>query len=108
MRDDQEDRQEPEKARLELSEAAPNSTETLLIRLAIRDADIDGSRAQKTLQAVGRNCSPMRASTAISDVKRVLRILERAELLHPDFERLRRRCFDDFIEIQPRKKRRRA
>lgn len=97
---------EADKARLELSGTAPKSIDSLLFRLVISDAGIDGNRAQLTLQAAGRQCSPMRASMTISDARRMLRILDEAGLLHPDFDRLRRRKFNDFIERAPKKRRR--
>lgn len=96
------------KATLTLAEDAPSSSVTLLMRLYIRDAEIDAHRAQLTLEAAGKNVSPAVSSATLSDVRKLLRLLHEANLLCDDFDRLRRRKFHDFVEIPARKKRRRA
>lgn len=94
------------KATLELSDGSPTSSVTLLQRLAIRDPEIDAKRAKATLEAAGVKVSPLTASMVINETQRLLRALDKAGLLHDDFDRLRRRRFHDFIERAPKKKRR--
>lgn len=94
------------KATLELSDAAPNSVTSLLFRLVVHDPTIDAARAKATLEAAGKNVSPMSANMIVSDAKRMLRILRDADLLSDDFASRRKRTFNDFIERAPKKKRR--
>lgn len=92
---------------LELSDTAPRNITRLLLRLAVRDDEITGKRAQAMLEAVGIRTSVMTCNSVISETRTVLRYLESKNLLSEDFERRRTHTASDFVTRYRRKRRRR-
>lgn len=90
---------------MRLADDAPRNGETLLYRLAIRNAEIDSRTAHSTLQAAGVNCSHVLASEMLRTARRIIALLEAEDLLCPDFEKRRRHAFPDFVERSSSSKR---
>lgn len=101
----EQDAVEDSKPRLEITSRWVRAVD-LIQRLVIREKDITGERCEAILGAAGVKVSLMSANMIVSDAKRMLRHLDRSQLLVDDFERARRRVASDFVEVIPRKKRR--
>lgn len=92
---------------LELSDAAPRSITRLLQRLAVRDPEITGQRAQALLEAVGFQVSRATCSSVLSEARTVIGYMEKNNLVCKNFEQRRGRVASDFFEMQRRRRRRR-
>ena len=74
------------------------STVEVLQRIAVCHPNITTKEAATLLRQLGKDASPALTSSTLSDTRWLLRYLDKHGLLKDDFEKRRKRIYDDLIE----------